>query len=149
MNCRKIVRRLSAFQDGELAPALERQIGMHLRECAACSREFAAMSRLREQLLRLPPAAVDPYFPGRVMALLPARQTPARRLLRAVSWAALFIAVFLGGFLLQTSAGATAAGGSLPAATFSSVLLEPLDLGLLAVHDDTLELLTGGDHGQK
>lgn len=149
MNCRKIVRRLSAFQDGELAPPLERQVEMHLRECAACGREFAETKRLREQLLQLPPPAIDPYFPGRVMALLPARPAPAGRLLRAAAWAALFIAVFLGAFLLQTSAGASTAGRSLPAATFSSVLLEPQDFALLAVHDDTLDLFNGGGREAK
>jgi anti-sigma factor RsiW len=122
---------------------------MHVGECAACSRELAEVSRLRERLLRLPPPAADPYFPGRVMALLPGRPAAAQRLLRAAAWAALFIAVFLGGFLLKTSAGATDADGRHPAATFSSVLLEPQAFGLPAGHDDSLDLFNGGGHEQE
>ena len=49
--------------------------------------------------------------------------------------------IFLGGLLLQTAASDRGAAQASPgAATFSAVLLEPQDLGLLAVQDDTLNL---------
>ena len=81
----------------------------------------------------------------------PAGPAAARkfRLLPAAAYALVFAAIFLAGFLLQT-AGAGPAPAEPPAdATFSAVLLEPQDFGLLAVQDDTLKLFNGGDRGQK
>ena len=88
----------------------------------------------------------EPFFPTRVMAGLRARPAGKARLLQAAAYALVFATIFLAGFLLQTSANGRATVAPAAPTTFSAVLLEPQDLGLLAVHDDTLGLFNGGDH---
>jgi len=149
MNCQRIIPMLSAYQDGEIDPALGPEVELHLRECPSCRAEWDGLQELIRRLRRGLPPADDLFFPARVMAAL--RSRPARRtsLLQAAAYALASAMVFLAGFWLQTSAGGQASAEPRPAATFSSVLLEPQDLGLLAVHDDTLSMFNGGDHGQK
>jgi predicted anti-sigma-YlaC factor YlaD len=145
MNCQRIARMLSARQDGELNPALEREVETHLRDCAACRDEWNGLQRVLGSLRLVPPPASDPFFPTRVMAGLPARSAAGQRVVRAAAYALAFVLIFTGGFFLQTNSP----GRSLPgpaAATFSAVLLEPQDLGLLSVHDDTLNLFAENRH---
>ncbi len=144
MNCRRITKLLSPWQDGELDPALGREVERHLRGCPACRGRWDALGELRQRLLRVPPPADDPFLPARVMARLRARPLRGGRRLRAAAWAAVFAAVFAGGFLLQTSIEPGAAPAAEPAASYSSVLLEPQEFGLLSVHDDFLDLFNGG-----
>ena len=147
MNCRSVIRSLSACQDGELDPARRREVEGHLRDCQACRDEWQGLQELARRLRQSPPPALDPFFPGRVMAgLRPAGA--GSRLLPAAAYALVFAAIFLAGFLLQVS-GSGPAPESAPAASFSAVLLEPQDLGLLAVHENTMDLFNGGDHGQR
>ena len=146
MNCPNVIPVLSAYQDGELDAALAGDVGRHLRDCPACRAEWEGLQELGRVLRQLPPPAADPFFPIRVMAGL--RPLPARRhrLLQASAYALIFVMIFLTGFFLKTRAGTSA-----PAAppTYSSVLLEPQDLGLMAVHEDTLNLFNGSGHEQK
>jgi len=144
MNCQRIARMLSARQDGELNPALERQVESHLCACAACRDEWNGLQRVIERL-RLPLPASDPFFPTRVMAALPERSTGGLRFLRAVAYALVFVLIVAGGFFLQMDSGSRSLPGP-AAATFSAVLLEPQDLGLLSVHDDTLSLFAENSH---
>jgi anti-sigma factor RsiW len=139
MSCQTITRMLSAFQDGELEPPRRREVERHLHDCAACRRELDGLREL-ERRLRLEPApAADPFFTGRVMANLRPLPAARRRWLPAAAYALVFAAVFLAGFALQTATAAPAAAS----ATFSSVLAEPQQLGLLAVQDDTMRLFSG------
>jgi anti-sigma factor RsiW len=146
MNCQNVIPVLSAYQDGELDPALAREVELHLQGCTACRAEWEGLQELARRLRLLTPPTTDPFFPTRVMAGL--RPRPARRqhLLQAAAYAFIFVMIFLTGFLLQTRAGATAPAAS---PTYSAVLLEPQGLGLMAVHEDTLSLFTGSEHGQK
>jgi anti-sigma factor RsiW len=145
MNCQRIARMLSARQDGELNPALEREVESHLHDCAACRTEWSGLQRLIGRLRQLPPPASDPFFSTRVMAALPARSAGGLRFLRAVAYALVFVLIVAGGLFLQTEVGSRTLPGP-AAATFSAVLLEPQDLGLLAVHDDTLRLFADNSH---
>lgn len=145
MNCQRIARMLSARQDGELNPALEREVKSHLRACAACRDEWIGLQRLIGRLRLLPPPASDPFFPTRVMAALPARSAGGLRFLRAVAYALVFVLIVAGGFFLQMDAGRRSLPGP-AAATFSAVLLEPQDLGLLSIQDDTLSLFAENRH---
>jgi len=149
MNCRKISRLLSAYQDGELSPAQAQAIASHLLECGACRSEWDGLQELVGRLQHLPPPPADAYFPARVMAALPASRAGKFRLLPAAAYALVFAAIFLSGFLLQTSGGVQAPAQPLGAATYSAVLLEPQDFCLLSVQDDTLKLFNGSDHGKK
>ncbi len=145
MNCQRIARMLSARQDGELDPALEREVESHLCACSACRDEWNGLQRVLGRLRLLPPPASDPFFATRVMAALPARSAGGLRFLRAVAYALVFVLIVAGGFFLQMDAGSRSLPGP-AAATFSAVLLEPQDLGLLAVHDDTLSLFAENSH---
>jgi anti-sigma factor RsiW len=149
MNCQSVMRVLSACQDGELDPARRREVASHLEGCPSCRAEWDGLQELARRLRLSPPPAIDPFFPARVMAGL--RPAPAKkyRLLPAAAYALVFAAIFLAGFLLQTAGSVQAPAEILPDATFSAVLLEPQDFGLLAVQEDTLKLFNGGDRGQK
>jgi anti-sigma factor RsiW len=149
MNCQRVTRLLSACQDGELAPALRQEVEHHLQGCRACRAEWDGLQELFQRLRLSPPPTIDPFFPTRVMAGLRFRPAKKLGLLQAAAYAVVFVTIFLTGFLLQTSAGAQAPAERLPEATFSAVLLEPQDLGLLAVQEDTLKLFNGSDHGKK
>lgn len=144
MNCRRITRLLSPWQDGELDAARSREVERHLRGCPACSGRWAGLRELQRRLLLEPAPLDDPFLPARVMARL--QQPPPRRsrLPRAAAWAAVFAAVFAGGFLLQTTLDPGGPPAAAPATSYSAVLLEPQDFGLLAVHDDFLDLFDGG-----
>ncbi len=142
MNCRRITRLLSPWQDGELDAALGGELERHLRGCPACRGRWEALRALQRRLLLEPPPADDPFIAARVMARLQAPPLRPQRLARAAAWAAVFAAVFAGGFLLQTAIEPGPA--AVPAVSYSSVLLESQEFGLLAVHDDFLDLFNGG-----
>lgn len=142
MNCQQIARWLSASQDGELSQDLELKVRRHLSGCSACREEWNGLQQVVRSLRLVPPPAIDPFFSARVMAGLKERPVAARRLVQAAAYALAFFLIFAAGFALQTAAGGSAAAGPSAAATYSSVLLEPQDLGLLSVHDDTLGLFT-------
>ena len=146
MKCQRVIRALSAYQDGELAPARREEVESHLRDCRACRSEWDGLRELDGRLRLLQPPLAEPFFPTRVMAGLRALPAGKARLLQAAAYALVFATIFLAGFLLQTSANGRATVAPAAPTTFSAVLLEPQDLGLLAVHDDTLGLFNGGDH---
>ncbi len=146
MNCKKVFRLLSVCQDGELDAVLEQQVESHLRDCQHCRSEWQGLQELVGSLQCLPPPASDPYFPARVMAGLPAARAGKLRLLPAIAYALVFLTIFLSGFLLQLSYNNTVGAEKPQAVTFTAVLLENQDLGLLAVHDNTLALFDGNDH---
>jgi predicted anti-sigma-YlaC factor YlaD len=149
MNCQRVIPVLSAYQDGEIDPALGREVELHLRECPSCRDEWDALQVLLQRLRLAQPPVDDPFFPARVMDQLRARPARKTGLLQAAAFALVFITIFLTGFLLQTSLGSRASAEPLPAATFSAVLLEPQGLGLMAVHEDTLNLFNGSNHGRE
>jgi len=140
MNCKKASRLLSAYQDRELTPAQEQEVERHLRDCHACRTEWDGLQELVGSLKRLPPPASDPYFPTKVMAGLQVNRARKFRLLPAAAYALVFLTIFLSGFFLQLSSDNTVGIEKPQAATFSTVLMENQDLGLLAVHDNTLIL---------
>jgi anti-sigma factor RsiW len=149
MNCQSVIRSLSACQDGELDPARRREVEGHLKGCRACLAEWNGLQELVGRLRLSPPPALDPFFPTRVMSGLRPAAANKFRLLPAAAYALTFVTIFLAVFLLQTSGSGQAPAEPLAAVTYSSVLLEPQELGLLAVHEDTLKLFNGSDHGQK
>jgi hypothetical protein len=74
------------------------------------------------------------------MAGLQVNRTGKFRLLPAAAYALVFLTIFLSGFFLQLSSDNAVGTDKSQAATFTAVLLENQDLGLLAVHDNTLIL---------
>jgi anti-sigma factor RsiW len=145
MNCKHARSRLSALQDGELDPGSARDLKLHLRDCASCRAEWRALEGLLDGLRRLTPAVAAPGFSARVMAGLRPRPRPRLGLLPSLGYTLALLAVSVAGFLLEISAHSAPAVAAPPATTFGAVLAESRDLGLLTVHDSTMDMLIGGD----
>jgi hypothetical protein len=73
--------RLSAYLDGELAPAERAALDAHLRECEQCQRELAALLQTRALLRALPTPALPRDFS------LPAQPAVVARRRAAPVWA--------------------------------------------------------------
>lgn len=79
-------RRLGAYQDGELSPAVRARTAAHLEGCPGCAVELQALGRLRTALVaevpELPEALWDVFWP-QVRARLATAEPEPRR---AWSW---------------------------------------------------------------
>jgi anti-sigma factor RsiW len=146
MNCKKTISRLSAYQDGELPAPQSREVVRHLESCAGCRSELAALNELVGSLGRLTPPMPAPDFSARIMARLRVRTEKKYRLLPSLAYALALLAVFISGFLLEISANGQPIAAPQAAQTFSAILAESRDMGLLAVQDSTLELFNGAGH---
>lgn len=62
MNCREIKRKLSAYQDRELAGAERDEIEHHLKTCAECSRASQEMDQVWDLLSNVETIESAPYF---------------------------------------------------------------------------------------
>jgi len=146
MNCKKVILRLSAYQDGELSVLQSRELEHHLESCAACQSEWEACKDLVGNLCRLTPSVPAPDFSSRIMAGLLMQPEKKYRLLPSLAYTLALLTIFISGFLLEISANGQLATAPQPTTTFSAVLEESRDLGLLAVQDSTLELFSGDDY---
>jgi predicted anti-sigma-YlaC factor YlaD len=146
MNCKMALSRLSAFQDGELSLPQSRELERHLKKCASCRSEWAACQDLLGNLCRLTTPVPAPDFSSRVMAGLPTPPEKKFGWLPSLVYTLACLAIFISIFLLEISANGQPATVRQPATTFSAVLAESRDLGLLAVHDSTLDLFSGDDY---
>jgi anti-sigma factor RsiW len=54
MKCRKIQKRLSAYQDGELRSVEQERVKIHLMDCPECRREYIELQRIWHVLGELP-----------------------------------------------------------------------------------------------
>jgi len=142
MNCKKTLLRLSAYQDGELTFLQSREMERHLENCTACRSEWQACQDLVGNLIRLTQPAVAPDFSSRIMAGLQKRSEKKYRLLPSLAYTLALLMIFISGFLLEMTTNGQPATAPQPTATFSAILAESRDLGLLAVHASTLELLS-------
>lgn len=66
MNCRKIKRKLSAYQDKELPGSQMHEIKNHLKNCADCSRTFQQMNEVWGLLSNIETIESAPYFQTRL-----------------------------------------------------------------------------------
>jgi anti-sigma factor RsiW len=142
MNCKRVRLRLSAYQDGELSVLQSRELERHLESCAACQAELGALNELVGNLCRLTHLEPAPDFSSRIMAGLRTRPEIKYRLLPSLAYTLALLMIFISGFLLEISASGQQATSPQPATTFSAVLAESRDLGLLAVQDSTMELFS-------
>jgi len=62
MKCSKIQKKLSAYQDRELAPQEQQEIGRHLLSCQVCRQQFAQLERVWQTLGELKEIQPDPWF---------------------------------------------------------------------------------------
>lgn len=66
--CRKALRNLSAYMDGELGAAESGAVKEHFAVCENCACELRAATERDTELKRLPEAEPGPFFSDRVMA---------------------------------------------------------------------------------
>jgi anti-sigma factor RsiW len=142
MKFKSVLVRLSAYQDKELSVLQQRELERHLESCTACRAELEAFNQLLGNLYRLTPPAPAPDFSSRIMDGLRTRPDKKYSLLPSLAYTLACLMIFIGGFLLEISTNGQALTAPHPTTTFSAVLAESLDLGLLAVQDSTLELLS-------
>jgi hypothetical protein len=113
--------RLSAYLDGELAPAERARVAAHLEACAECTARLAELAAVNEATASLPSEAPQGYFesfPARVRARLAPRAVGRR--LPVWTWAAaavLLLAVVTPLTLLRRpDARSSLPAGEIPAA---------------------------------
>ena len=68
MNCRGVSRRLSAYIDGLLTPAIRQSVEEHLKGCLLCRRKLAEIEVIVRVTNELPPLNVSDGFTDRVIA---------------------------------------------------------------------------------
>ena len=66
MRCRSIKKRLSAYQDGEIAEKERERIAAHLSECQACRSAYAEMEQVWQSLEKIPEIEASAGFEGRL-----------------------------------------------------------------------------------
>ena len=150
MTCEDVRRRLSAFQDGELAADLESRVAAHLEECGGCRQESAALQEVTEQILRLPEVEPAHNFTAAVMTRLKERKRQRSRLFALPSfvYSSVFILVFGLGLWLNLPVK----GGDEPAArqdSLSRVLYQSQNLSLTTVQEISLEHILAETRGQQ
>jgi hypothetical protein len=70
MTCARARERLSAWLEGDLAPAERERLRLHLEGCAGCRGELGALQRTVAQLGALPDVEPPAHLAGRVIARL-------------------------------------------------------------------------------
>lgn len=76
MDCRKIRRKLSAYQDGELADSQRDQIEQHLKQCSTCSLALQQLNQLWNLMDSVDTIKSAPYFWTRLSQRLQERSEP-------------------------------------------------------------------------
>ena len=62
MMCRNVQKKLSSYQDRELRPLEQEEIGKHLIICRSCREEYEKLERVWQTLGRLEEIPADPWF---------------------------------------------------------------------------------------
>jgi predicted anti-sigma-YlaC factor YlaD len=62
MKCPSVQKKLSAYQDGELAPREQEQVKSHLLSCRACREQYAELGRVWRTLGEMVEIHPDPWF---------------------------------------------------------------------------------------
>ena len=104
-----VIEWLGAYQDGELQPALVKQVQDHLAECNHCRQELASIKNL-SILLRSQPVPTPDLrkFTARLNAQLPARPVvPSGHHSRQVIWWLIPVLVVVVAMIIQIASGMT------------------------------------------
>jgi hypothetical protein len=62
MKCRNVQKKLSSYQDRELRPLEQEEIGRHLLICRSCREEYDKLERVWQTLGGLEEISPDPWF---------------------------------------------------------------------------------------
>ena len=79
MNCRRIQKRLSAYQDEEIAGEERERIAAHLEECPSCRRSYAELDLLWQSLEKSPDVEASRDFNQRLSERINAVSEPRSR----------------------------------------------------------------------
>lgn len=96
--CKKTLRNIPAYMDGELPVAERSAAREHLSSCNSCSAELQAALAAESKLRELPPGEPGPFFSARVMAAVRAlndSRAPLRRFLSFPVPAAALLTAFI------------------------------------------------------
>jgi anti-sigma factor RsiW len=66
MKCRSVQNKLSAYQDGELKPLEQEELGRHLQICRPCREEYERLERVWQTLGGLEEISPGPWFYGQL-----------------------------------------------------------------------------------
>lgn len=88
MNCRKVLSRLHAYQDGEMPASLRREMEEHLAACPSCRGQVEHIRQVDDMLDSLTVPPLPEKFATRVMAEARRRALPApgKRPLLGLDW---------------------------------------------------------------
>ena len=67
MKCRRVQKKLSAYQDGELKPLEQEGVGRHLLSCESCRKDYEKLERVWQTLGGLEEIRPDPWFYGQLV----------------------------------------------------------------------------------
>lgn len=112
MNCHHIQKRLSAYQDGEIAGEERKRIAAHLEGCPACRSTYAELEQVWQSLEKIPEIEASAGFEGRLFERINAVPEPHTwwrfhwgpwidqwRLAPAMAVVLLLVGTVLGGYL--------------------------------------------------
>jgi anti-sigma factor RsiW len=116
MNCRRVRKRLAAYQDGEIGGEERERISVHLEGCPSCRSSYAELERVWQELGSIPEIEVPGGFERRLLSRIhaPADHRSRRRFPSAFQWfpaPAMAFGVVLIGIALGTAMGNLLIGG--------------------------------------
>ena len=76
MNCRRIRKRLAAYQDGEMGGEERNRISAHLEGCPACRSAYAELGQVWRAFERIPEIQASQGFEQRLFAKIHAASEP-------------------------------------------------------------------------
>jgi len=79
MNCWRIQKKLSAYQDGEMADEERERIAAHLEGCPSCRHSYAELDLLWQSLEKIPDVDVSRNFNRRLSKRINAASEPRSR----------------------------------------------------------------------
>ena len=76
MKCRKVQKKLSAYQDRELEPKEQEQVKSHLLSCQSCREQYEKLERVWQILGGLEEIRPDPWFYRQVVRKINEHREP-------------------------------------------------------------------------
>ncbi len=136
--CRRIQKKLSAYQDGEVGSVQKAAVENHLRTCKACQKHYAALRHTYQLLKSVPDMEADDGLTFRILdRVMQPRETlwirikdnfhrvlPAPAAMAVLVVAGIFFGALAGGFWIQPqylSTRAPSAFSSEPGPTLASL----------------------------
>jgi predicted anti-sigma-YlaC factor YlaD len=156
MKCSEAKRKLSAYLDGEVSSADEKEMADHLKICSSCQKELAALSEVTDVLGVLGGMEPPPYFMTRVKQCIRDERKPIPFLerIRSVAISVATAVVMVVSLLIGNQFGKILYQSVAPAEVSATVeATDILGVGTLnefpagSLSDIYNELVAGGNNG--